>query len=136
MICDLPDGALRISTIIELAQEQNVKLPTYDPDELRSLVTVGLDCPSLVEYLRGFEITYHSLMLGLGLKTLFRGDFEKGLHAVEVINRPFGRAKPKSAFNVVLIKNLRTAKAPSSSVEVIYTKGANQCTKLSHIITS
>ncbi|KAJ4459126.1 putative Adenosine deaminase [Paratrimastix pyriformis] len=51
------DGSVRISTIIEMAKEQHITLPTFDPVELRKLVTVGEDCPSLVEYLRGFDIT-------------------------------------------------------------------------------
>eukprot|EP01028_Stygiella_incarcerata_P013334 TRINITY_DN82176_c0_g1_i1.p1 TRINITY_DN82176_c0_g1~~TRINITY_DN82176_c0_g1_i1.p1 ORF type:complete len:1394 (+),score=360.81 TRINITY_DN82176_c0_g1_i1:132-4313(+) len=51
------DGSVRISTIIELAKEQKVELPTFDPEELTKMVCVGKDCPSLVEYLRGFGIT-------------------------------------------------------------------------------
>mmetsp|Transcript_37227 Transcript_37227/g.93455 ORF Transcript_37227/g.93455 Transcript_37227/m.93455 type:complete len:777 (-) Transcript_37227:4561-6891(-) len=51
------DGSVRIETIIELAKEQGVELPSTDVEELRSLVTVGRDCASLVEYLRGFGIT-------------------------------------------------------------------------------
>ncbi|KAL9657953.1 hypothetical protein ABK040_012177 [Willaertia magna] len=51
------DGSVRIETIIELAKEQGVELPTFDPDELRKLVSVNNDCQSLVEYLRGFDIS-------------------------------------------------------------------------------
>lgn len=51
------DGSVRISTILELAKEQNVKLPTTDFAELKKLIVVGKECPSLVEYLRGFGIT-------------------------------------------------------------------------------
>lgn len=51
------DGSVRVSTVIELAKEQNVKLPVETVPELKKLVTVGKDCPSLVEYLRGFQIT-------------------------------------------------------------------------------
>eukprot|EP01125_Pyxidicula_operculata_P010697 TRINITY_DN3522_c0_g2_i1.p1 TRINITY_DN3522_c0_g2~~TRINITY_DN3522_c0_g2_i1.p1 ORF type:complete len:537 (-),score=82.12 TRINITY_DN3522_c0_g2_i1:769-2379(-) len=51
------DGSVRISTIIELANEQNIQLPTTDPEELKKLVTVDENCQSLVQYLRGFDIT-------------------------------------------------------------------------------
>jgi adenosine deaminase len=51
------DGSVRPETILELAREQKVELPTYDIDELRDLICVKDDCPSLVEYLRGFYIT-------------------------------------------------------------------------------
>ena len=51
------DGSVRPSTIIALAKEQGVELPTFDEEELKKLVSVGDNCPSLVEYLRGFDIT-------------------------------------------------------------------------------
>ena len=51
------DGSVRVSTIIELAKEQNIELPTFDEKELTKLVSVDNDCTSLEEYLRGFAIT-------------------------------------------------------------------------------
>jgi adenosine deaminase len=51
------DGSVRVSTIIELAREQGVKLPSFDEAELRSLVSVDETCQSLEQYLRGFAIT-------------------------------------------------------------------------------
>mgnify|MGYP002385488099 CR=1 FL=1 len=53
----LADGSVRPSTILELATEQRVTLPTNDLEELRKLICVSSECPSLVEYLRGFAIT-------------------------------------------------------------------------------
>jgi adenosine deaminase len=50
------DGSVRPETIIELAREQGVELPSFDVAELRELICVKEDCPSLVEYLRGFDI--------------------------------------------------------------------------------
>ena len=35
------DGCLRISTIIELATQDKVSLPTTDPDDLKKLLSVG-----------------------------------------------------------------------------------------------
>lgn len=51
------DGSLRISTILELAKENNVELPTTDPAELRDAVQAGKLCTDLVEYLKAFDIT-------------------------------------------------------------------------------
>lgn len=51
------DGSLRLKTIIELAQEFHVELPTYDEEGLKKLVCVGDSVSDLVEYLRAFEIT-------------------------------------------------------------------------------
>src|SRR5690606_6328694 len=41
------DGSVRVETILELAQQQRVKLPAEDPDSLRRLLVVGEDCRSL-----------------------------------------------------------------------------------------
>jgi adenosine deaminase len=48
------DGSLRISTLIELAQEQGVSLPSYDEEELRSTVFSGR-YETLEKYLEGFK---------------------------------------------------------------------------------
>lgn len=47
------DGSVRIETIIDEAIKQGVQLPTFDPVELKKLVSVDDECKSLVEYLRG-----------------------------------------------------------------------------------
>lgn len=51
------DGSLRVETIIDLARQNNVELPSYDPDGLSQAIGAGQNCGSLVEYLRGFNIT-------------------------------------------------------------------------------
>ncbi len=50
------DGSLRLSTILELAEENHVKLPTTDPDKLFALIDAD-NANSLTEYLRAFDIT-------------------------------------------------------------------------------
>ncbi len=50
------DGSLRLSTLIELAQKQNVKLPSYDEEELKKLVFKS-HYNDLGEYLQGFGYT-------------------------------------------------------------------------------
>ena len=42
------DGSLRLSTILELAEEQKVKLPADTPEKLKPFVSVGDYCKSLV----------------------------------------------------------------------------------------
>ena len=51
------DGSLRIETILELAEQQKVKLPADNPDDLRKLIVCGEHTTSLEDYLRGFDIT-------------------------------------------------------------------------------
>ncbi|HEX9619365.1 MAG TPA: adenosine deaminase [Polyangiaceae bacterium] len=51
------DGSLRLQTILDLAKEQRVELPAKDAEGLREVIGCGRVTGSLVEYLRGFEIT-------------------------------------------------------------------------------
>jgi adenosine deaminase len=67
------DGSLRIETILDLAQLQKVKLPTDDPEGLRSLIGCGTRFKSLVEYLRGFDVTLQVLQTAEALE---RASFE------------------------------------------------------------
>ncbi len=48
------DGSIRISTILELAKKQNVKLPADSAEGLKKIVCCDEDCKSLDEYLRAF----------------------------------------------------------------------------------
>ncbi|MBK8937433.1 MAG: adenosine deaminase [Polyangiaceae bacterium] len=51
------DGSLRLSTIIELAKEYGVELPSTHPAELSKALNLGQNCGSLVEYLKAFNVT-------------------------------------------------------------------------------
>ena len=50
------DGSVRLSTLIELAKERNVELPSYTEEGLRETVFKDL-YGSLAEYLKGFQYT-------------------------------------------------------------------------------
>lgn len=50
------DGSVRVSTVLELARKNNVELPTRNQKELTEILTPGLRCNNLVEYLGIFEI--------------------------------------------------------------------------------
>ena len=51
------DGSLRLDTILDLARQQRVKLPSTDRDELFRQIYAGDVCQSLEDYLKGFNIT-------------------------------------------------------------------------------
>jgi adenosine deaminase len=51
------DGSLRIETIIQLAKEGKIELPTTNSDDLKKIVVSGKNSQNLSEYLQGFEIT-------------------------------------------------------------------------------
>lgn len=50
------DGSVRPSTVLDIASEENIPLPTYDVEMIRNFMVVGLDCSSLDEYLKSFEM--------------------------------------------------------------------------------
>ncbi len=51
------DGSLRLDTILDLAREQSVALPTEDRAGLFRLIYAGEVCRSLDDYLKAFDIT-------------------------------------------------------------------------------
>ena len=51
------DGSVRVSTIIDLAKKDNVKLPSFKESELKKLLTVQGSLQDLNQYLAMFEIT-------------------------------------------------------------------------------
>jgi adenosine deaminase len=51
------DGSLRLSTILELADQAEVKLPYATEEQLSHGLHMGQNCASLEDYLRAFEIT-------------------------------------------------------------------------------
>ncbi len=50
------DGSLFPRTVLELAREQGIKLPTDEPDELKLFLAAPRDCKSLNEYLEKFDL--------------------------------------------------------------------------------
>ena len=51
------DGSMRPETILDIAEKENVKLPTHNLKELKQILEVGIECKSLEDYLRPFDIT-------------------------------------------------------------------------------
>ncbi|MFP4547592.1 MAG: adenosine deaminase [Fidelibacterota bacterium] len=51
------DGSMRVQTIIDLAKEQNVKLPSMDAKKLKSHVSVIDNSITLPKYIKMFDIT-------------------------------------------------------------------------------
>ena len=51
------DGSLRIPTIIDLANQDKINIPTSNPDKLSKLLTIGKKRGSLEDYIKRFDIT-------------------------------------------------------------------------------
>ena len=50
------DGSLRAETIIDLARDEGIELPTYEINELQKELIAPLKCESLDEYLKRFHL--------------------------------------------------------------------------------
>ncbi len=64
------DGSLRLETILELAAEEQIPLPADSVDGLRNAIGCGRMFGSLVDYLRGFEITLKVMQTEEGLERI------------------------------------------------------------------
>ena len=62
------DGGLRPATIIELARELDIELPTTDPETLREWFTRGANTGDLGSYLEGFSVTTSVMQTRDGLE--------------------------------------------------------------------
>ncbi|MFH0903490.1 MAG: adenosine deaminase [Pseudomonadota bacterium] len=73
------DGSLRLRTILEMAEEQGVRLPAGDEAGLARQIYPGTECRSLDDYLKAFDITLAVLQTE---ESLFRAAFELAEDAV------------------------------------------------------
>jgi adenosine deaminase len=64
------DGSLRLSTILELAKEGNIELPAADLEGLGRAIGCGNNFGSLVDYLRGFDITLRVMQTAEALERI------------------------------------------------------------------
>ncbi len=51
------DGSLRIETILDIAKREHIELPATTVEGLHAAIGCGKNFGSLVDYLKGFEIT-------------------------------------------------------------------------------
>src|SRR3954468_17092533 len=72
------DGSLRLKTMLELAEEQKLKLPADTENGLAKAMKIGQRHGSLEEYLKGFEITLSVLQTDAAL---YRTAYELALDA-------------------------------------------------------
>jgi adenosine deaminase len=62
------DGSMRLSTILELAKEQGVKLPANTEEGLAKAIHMGEICESLDDYLVAFDVTLSVLQTAPALE--------------------------------------------------------------------
>ena len=62
------DGSLRISTILDLAKQDKVILPTSNSDKLSKLLVIGKTRGSLEDYIKRFDITLSVMQTPVALR--------------------------------------------------------------------
>jgi len=72
------DGSMRLKTILELAEQQKVKLPADNEDALAQAIHMGQVCKSLEEYLVAFDVTLSVLQTA---EALYRSAYELAVDA-------------------------------------------------------
>ena len=82
------DGSLLPRTVLELADEQGIRLPAREPDELKLFLTAPADCKSLNEYLEKFDLPLLVLQtkeaIRKGMYTLASSLKEQGMLYAEI----------------------------------------------------
>ncbi|WP_224365736.1 adenosine deaminase [Hyalangium versicolor] len=72
------DGSMRLKTILELAEQQKIKLPADSVDGLAQAIHMGQVCKSLEEYLVAFDVTLSVLQTA---DALYRSAYELAVDA-------------------------------------------------------
>jgi adenosine deaminase len=72
------DGSMRLETILQLAEQQKVKLPADTPEGLAKAIHMGEVCQNLEEYLVAFDVTLSVLQTE---EALYRAAYELALDA-------------------------------------------------------
>ncbi|MDX2009946.1 MAG: adenosine deaminase [Myxococcaceae bacterium] len=111
------DGSMRLKTILELAEQQGVKLPASDEDALAKVIHKGEVCRDLEDYLVAFDVTCSVLQTEAAL---FRAAYELAIDAaaenvryLEVRYAPVlhqQRGLKLTAIVDAVLEGLRTAK--------------------------
>ena len=82
------DGSLLPRTVLELAKEQGIALPSEEPDELKFFLAAPPDCGSLNEYLEKFDLPLLVLQtreaIRKGMYTLASSLKEQGMLYAEI----------------------------------------------------
>ena len=82
------DGSLLARTVLELAKEQDIALPSEEPDELKLFLAAPADCGSLNEYLEKFDLPLLVLQtreaVRKGMHTLASSLKEQGMLYAEI----------------------------------------------------
>ena len=82
------DGSLLPRTVLELAKEQGIALPSEEPDELKLFLAAPADCGSLNEYLEKFDLPLLVLQtreaIRKGMYTLASSLKEQGMLYAEI----------------------------------------------------
>ncbi len=99
------DGSLRLDTLVELARDQGVELPSYTPDGLRETVFKDIYA-DLDEYLRGFAYTCRVMQDDESLERiayeLAQDNISEGVRYVEVRFAPQLHVSDRLTFEQVM----------------------------------
>jgi len=115
------DGSLRVETVLELAQEQGVKLPANNVDDLRTILQAGLGKnKNLADYLKVFDLTLSVLQTASALERvafeLAEDQWNDGVRLLEVRFSPVLNIEK----GLTLIETIEAAKAGLRRAELKY----------------
>ena len=115
------DGSLRIETVLELAQEQGVKLPADNVDDLREIMLAGRGKnKSLADYLKVFDLTLSVMQTASAIERvafeLAEDQWNDGVRLLEVRFSPVLNIEQ----GLTLIETIEATKAGLRRAELKY----------------
>lgn len=100
------DGSMRVETIMDIAKKEKIQLPSTDIKELRKILEVGMNCQSLEEYLRPFDITGQVLQTEEALRRatyeLAEDAAEENIRYLEIRFAPLWHIKKRLSLTQVI----------------------------------
>jgi len=113
------DGSVRVETLLELAQEQEVTLPADNVDDLRAIMQAGRrKNKSLADYLKVFDLTLSVLQTAPALERvafeLAEDQWNDGVRLLEVRFSPVLNIEK----GLTLIETIEAAKAGLRKAEI------------------
>lgn len=109
------DGSVRLSTLKELGINENVLQPDISEDDLRALAEVQAQCPSLVEYLKRFDLPLKVMQTEAALSRITQELVEDaaadGVKYIEIRFAPHLHQERGLGLEAIITSVIRGAKA-------------------------
>lgn len=116
------DGSVRPETIIEIAKDENITIPSYDVNELKNMLIAPMNCKNLDEYLEKFKIPIDIMQSENSLKRiayeLMENSFKENIKYIEIRFAPLLHIKKGLTLEKVIESVVEGIKLAESKFDI------------------